>query len=180
MSVATLPWQQRFRANRRPCDSTFDSGNLISVNGTVSDFIATGKATTVDMLPQYGILDNLCGMHDWFRTAATTAAEISFDYFDFESDNELRCGWHKTIRSCAAKGMMLCERVPPNINVAMALFATRMRISVGAILATYFRSWRCFVQTLGDLRCLVGTRGENIDSSVDNLHETDWYEDTSS
>ena len=43
-----------------------------------------------------------------------------------------------------------------------------MRIPVDSILKT----------TLQSLRCLVGTHGENFDSSVDNdLHLIDWYED---
>ena len=109
-----------------------------------------------DTLPLYGVLDNLCGTRDWFWTAATTATENSFEHLDFDSDNELQCGWCKTIRLCAAKGMMLCERVPPDINVAMAMFATRLRNPVSTSLEIYVRS----------LRCLVGTRGETFDTSV--------------
>ena len=62
---------------------------------------------------------------------------------------------------------MISERVPPDINVAMAMLATRLRIPISTSLEIYFRS----------LRCLVGTHGDDFDTSVDNLHETDWYKD---
>ena len=179
MLIATLPWYQRFRDNRGTCDSTFDPCNLMLVNGTVSDIATNGEAdVTMEMLPHDGVIDDLRGMHDRFRTAATTAAEICFGCFDFDFNNELQCGWHETIRLCAAM-MMLCERVPPDINVAMAMSAARELIPVDTISKITLQSLRCLNWMHGDLRCLDGTRSENFDYSVDNLHETDWYEDTS-
>ena len=98
-----------------------------------------------DVLPRFGGIDDLCGIHvylwtatnptdehlfDWFRTAVNPAAENLNMYFDFCIDNELRCGHHGMFRKRVARGMRICERVPPDPTVALALVATRMRVPV--------------------------------------------------
>ena len=129
MMIAALPRYMRFRANREICDFLFNLCNLSLADGSVS-FSATTGNMDGKMLPHYGVIDDLSGVHDWFRTAENSAAEILFDGsdFDFNTDYELQCEWNEMFRACVATWMMFCERVPPDITMAMAvaMFATRM------------------------------------------------------
>ena len=166
--IVALPWCQRFRSNRELWNSSFNPGNLRLVNGTVSDFATTGE-TVVNVFSRNGVIDDLGGTHDWFRTAAKTAAENLFDCFDFYTDNKLRCGAHDEFRTIVARGMILCERVPPDITVAVEMSATWMHVLVSAILA------RCFLFVW----YLSGTYDLNFDVSVNNPHMNEWYADAS-
>ena len=129
MMIAALPWYMRFRANREIYDFLPNPCNLSLADGSISFSDTTGDMDG-NMLPHCGVIDDLSGVHDWFRTAEIPAAENMFDdfYFDFDPDEELWYEQHGMFCTCAARGMMLCKRVPPDIPVAMAIFATRVQI----------------------------------------------------
>ena len=161
----------------------FKPCNLSLVNGTVSFPGMTGKANE-NVFPWFGARYYLYGDPLWLWTAAETAAILLFDclrtavntaaenfylYFDFYTDNELRCGHHEMFRKVVARGMRLCERVPPDPTVALALFATQMRLPVDVPIGNFFRFLRCRYGTLDDL----------FGYSVNNPRTNDWYADAS-
>ena len=119
--IAALPWYMRFRANREICDFLPNPCNLSLADGSVSCSATTGDMDG-NMLPQYGVIDDLSGVPDWFRTAENPATENLFDDFDFDFDtDELHCKWDEMFRTRMATWMTFCERVPPDISMAMAV-----------------------------------------------------------
>ena len=97
-------------------------------------------------------------LFDWFQTAVIPVAERQYVCFVFSTNNELRCGQHEMFCKLVAKGMRLCERVPPDPTVAMALFATRVPAAVHVPVGRFYRF----------LRCLQGTQDDNFGYSVNN------------
>ena len=134
--------------------------------GMILDFSEDGKVS-IDMREYVEtMLDEFRETEDLSTVAATPAAGNLFEAGTGELlDRKRREIFHRFV----AKGLFLCKRARPDIQMTISVLATRVREPT-------ITDWKKLVRLM---RYLNGTSEEVLTLSADNLHTIKWYVDAS-
>ena len=141
-------------------------GKVHEYLGMILDFSEDGKVK-IDMRKYVReMLDEFRETVELTTTAETPAAG---NLFDAGTGEELDRKWRELFHRFVAKGLFLCKRARPDIQMTIGVLATRVQAPTTA-------DWKKLVRMM---RYLNGTSEDVLTLSADNLHTLKWYVDAS-